>query len=72
MQYTSNVGRILLPALLLLAPAAQAQAPAPPPAPALSAPEAQAVLDAPAAARWLARTLGAPPEIIRPVTQNQE
>jgi hypothetical protein len=34
--------------------------------------EAQAVLDAPAAARWLARTLGAPPEIIRPVTQNQE
>ncbi|NKE46412.1 phage tail protein [Roseomonas frigidaquae] len=38
--------------------------------------DAQAVLDAPAAARWLARTLGAPPEIIRPVTapihQNQE
>ncbi|MGG5887983.1 portal protein [Falsiroseomonas sp. HC035] len=29
--------------------------------------EAQAVLDAPAAARWLARTLGAPAEIIRPV-----
>ncbi|MGK7863699.1 portal protein [Falsiroseomonas sp. E2-1-a4] len=35
--------------------------------------DAAAVLDAPAAARWLARTLGAPPEIIRPVTpQNQE
>ncbi|MGX9962226.1 portal protein [Roseomonas sp. F4] len=28
--------------------------------------EAQAVLDAPAAARWLARTLGAPAEILRP------
>ncbi|NKC29431.1 portal protein [Falsiroseomonas selenitidurans] len=28
--------------------------------------EAKAVLDAPAAARWLARTLGAPAEIIRP------
>ncbi|MDO9499371.1 portal protein [Falsiroseomonas sp.] len=38
--------------------------------------DAAAVLDAPAAARWLARTLGAPAEIIRPVTapipQNQE
>ena len=29
-------------------------------------PEARATLDAPAAARWLARTLGAPPEILRP------
>ena len=29
-------------------------------------PEARAMLDAGAAARWLARTLGAPPEIIRP------
>lgn len=41
-------------------------------------PEARATLDAPAAARWLARTLGAPPEIIRligfdtPQTPNQE
>ena len=41
-------------------------------------PEARATLDAPAAARWLARTLGAPPEIIRPIgfdtpqTPNQE
>ncbi|MBU8539035.1 head-tail connector protein [Roseomonas tokyonensis] len=35
--------------------------------------EARAVLDEPAAARWLARTLGAPPEIIRPpVNTNQE
>uniref|UniRef100_UPI0022EA8B66 portal protein n=1 Tax=Falsiroseomonas oryzae TaxID=2766473 RepID=UPI0022EA8B66 len=29
--------------------------------------EAKATLDAGAAARWLARTLGAPPEILRPV-----
>jgi hypothetical protein len=29
-------------------------------------PTATATLDAPAAARWLARTLGAPPEILRP------
>jgi hypothetical protein len=41
-------------------------------------PEAKAVLDGAAAARWLARTLGAPPEILRPAdavagtTPNQE
>ncbi len=36
--------------------------------------EAAATLDAGAAARWLARTLGAPPEILRPLTTtpNQE
>jgi hypothetical protein len=38
-------------------------------------PEAKATLDAAAAARWLARTLGAPPEILRPApapTPDQE
>ncbi|WP_439598959.1 portal protein [Falsiroseomonas sp.] len=34
--------------------------------------EARAVLDEPAAARWLARTLGAPAEIIRPINPIQE